>query len=81
MTALAQGQTVRVIRQGHLRRFKIALDGKVRPGLFSSERAAVAAFGFTDSELTALKAAKATTSSGAIGLADLAAFRATITAS
>ena len=72
MTTLAPGQTVHVRRQGKLRRFKIALDGKMRPGLFSSERAAIAAFGFDDAELAAAMAAKA---GGAIGLADLAALR------
>ena len=73
MTTLAPSQTVRVIGRGHLRRFVTAVDGRTRPGLFSSERAAIAAFAFEDAELAALTAAKA---GGAIGLADLAALRA-----
>ena len=73
MSVLAPGRTIRVIRRGKLRHFTIAVDGKTRPGLFSSERAALAAFAFTDSELAELKATKA---GGAIGLADLAGLRA-----
>ena len=63
-------------RQGQLRRFRIALHGQMRPGLFSSERAAVAAFEFEDSELETAIAAKAgMPGGGAIALADLAALR------
>ena len=61
-----------MFRKAKLRRFTIAVDGQIRPGVFSSERAAIAAFDFSDGEL---EAAMAATAGRAIGLADLAALR------
>ena len=55
-----------MFRKAKLRRFTIAVDGQTRPGLFSSEPAAIAAFDLSDGEL---EAAMAATAGRAIGLA------------